>query len=341
MMVGEGRKRSLNLSLDFAHKDQRLLGHRTVNLLNAHRDPTFLRSVLYYQIARQYLPAPQANFVKLVINGESWGVYVNVEQFNKDFINEWFGDSKGARWKTPGSPRGNAGLAYIGEDPAEYKRKYQIKTKDDPSAWTNLIRLCRTLDQTPPDRLEAALAPIFDVDGALWFLALENVLINSDGYWTRASDYDLYQDTKGRFHIIPYDANETFNYPEAGPMGLGANIQGVKLDVFAGSKDPNKPLLRRLLAVPNLKARYLAHVRELADKWLDWNTLGPVVTRYHTLIADEVKADTRKLSSYEAFAKGLDQDTETEGFRGPERMLSFKNFAEQRRAYLLESLKGL
>src|SRR6185503_13955272 len=104
---------------------------------------------------------------------------------------------------------------------------------------------CRTLDQTPPEKLEEALSTILDVDRVLWFLALENVFINSDGYWTRASDYDLYEDPKGRFHVIPYDANETFNYPEAGPMGLGARIEGVKLDVFAGSKDPNKPLLHR------------------------------------------------------------------------------------------------
>ena len=33
-------------------------------------------------------------------------------------------------------------------------------------------------------------------------------LVNSDGYWTRASDYSIYQDEKGRFHVIPHDMNE-------------------------------------------------------------------------------------------------------------------------------------
>ena len=42
------------------------------------------------------------------------------------------------------------------------------------------------LNETPPDRLEAALAPILDVDGALRFLALEIALVNGDGYWMRA-----------------------------------------------------------------------------------------------------------------------------------------------------------
>ena len=43
MMVPEGSKRSLNLSIDYVHETQRLLGYRTLNLLNANGDPTFLR----------------------------------------------------------------------------------------------------------------------------------------------------------------------------------------------------------------------------------------------------------------------------------------------------------
>src|SRR5262245_53482333 len=88
MGVPAGYKRSLNLSLDFVDKNQRLYGYRTLNLLNAHEDSSFMSSVLYSHVARQYLPAPKANFVRVVINGEDWGIYANLEQFNKDFINE-------------------------------------------------------------------------------------------------------------------------------------------------------------------------------------------------------------------------------------------------------------
>ena len=86
MSVSAGRKRSLNLSFDFVDKDQRLNGYRTLNLLNSHNDPTFLRAVLYLQAAREYLPAAKANFVRVVINGENWGIYPNVQQYNTDFV---------------------------------------------------------------------------------------------------------------------------------------------------------------------------------------------------------------------------------------------------------------
>jgi hypothetical protein len=40
--VAEGRKRSLNLSFDFADQKQSIGGYRTLNLLNSHTDPTYL-----------------------------------------------------------------------------------------------------------------------------------------------------------------------------------------------------------------------------------------------------------------------------------------------------------
>lgn len=219
-MLGEGQKRSLVVSLDYVHKDQKLAGYRKLNLLNSHEDPSFLHTVLGLQIARDYLPAPKANHVRVVINGESWGVYVNQQHFNKEFVKEWFGTTKGARWKVPGSPNGHGGFNYVGEDVAAYKSIYEIKSKDDPQSWAALVNLFKVLNQTPSDQLVQKLTPLLDLDGALKFLAWENVLANGDGFYTRASDYDLYEDTKGQFHIIPYDVNEVFS-AGGGPGGPG------------------------------------------------------------------------------------------------------------------------
>ena len=82
MMVGQGYKRSLNLAMDLVDPDQKLYGYKTLNLLNSNGDPAMMSSVLYSQIASEYLPTPKASFVRVVINGECWGVYINVQQFN-------------------------------------------------------------------------------------------------------------------------------------------------------------------------------------------------------------------------------------------------------------------
>ncbi|HTK76580.1 MAG TPA: CotH kinase family protein [Gemmataceae bacterium] len=431
MGAGAGSKRSLNLSLDFADPKQRLYGYKTLNLLNSHEDPSFMSTVLYSHVARQYIPTPKANFVKVVINGESWGVYVNAQQFNKEFLNDFYKTTKGTRWKVRGSPGGDGGLRYLGDNVAEYKRRFEIKSTDDPKAWQALIALCKTLDQTPPDQLEAALAPILDVDGLLWFLALDVSLINCDGYWTRASDYSLYLDPKGKFHVVPHDMNECFRpaqgpgmggpggpggfvmrLPQAGevlptfiqdmlnltgeqkrklaelqketdarlekiltaeqraqikgfrdgvaggpggfgpgpgpgpggggPGGRGPGGRGgmgmarsapLELDPLIGLDDARKPLRSKVLAVPALRAKYLQNVRTIAEKSLDWKSLGPVVAKYRALIAKEVEVDTRKLDSFDAFLRTTADDASGAGGRGFE--FPLRTFADQRRKYLL------
>ncbi|MFN9638615.1 MAG: CotH kinase family protein [Pirellula sp.] len=223
-MVPAGHKRSLNLSMDFTNAEQKLYGRKTLNLLNSHEDPSFLHTVLYLEAAQKYTLAPVANFVHVVINGESWGLYSNAEQFNKEFIETRFNTSKGTRWKVPGSPGARGGLEYVGDDLAAYKRTFEIKSKESEEAWKALVELCRVLNTTPTEELPKKIEPILDVEGALHFLALDIALINSDGYWTRASDYCLYRDTKGVFHVVVHDANETLK-PGMGP-GMGGPGMG-------------------------------------------------------------------------------------------------------------------
>jgi len=373
-MVPEKSKRSLNVSLDFVDENQSLLGYKTLNLLNSNGDPTLMRAVLYQEIAREFIPAGHANFVRVVINGENWGVYSSTQQFNKEYLRDHLKTTDGARWKVPGSPNGRGGLEYLGDNVPAYKAIYEIKSKDTPKAWADLIQMTKVLNTTPADRLEAALSPLLDIDGVLRFLALEIALVNSDGYWVRASDYNIYQDPKGQFHILPHDTNETFHTgggpggrgggrgPEAmpggggfppggrgmppGPPGSDGRGQfmpqgpggrgpggpggpggegGVTLDMFTGINNPARPLISRLLAVPALKVRYAGYVKQIAEKWLDWKTLGPMVAKHRALIEAEVMRDTKKLSTNDAFAAGID------GTVG-----SLKAFAEQRREFLLK-----
>ena len=219
--IPEGLKRSLNLSMDFIDDDQRLYGYKSLNLLNCNGDPSMMSSILYAHLASQKIAAPKVNFVKVVINGESWGLYVSSQQFNKTFVNQNFGSKKGARWKVSGSPQGDGGLRYLGENIDDYRSRFDIKSGDKESSWRDLINLCKVLNETPAEQLEQALEPILDIDGTLWFLAVDVATSNSDGYWTRASDYNIYQNTDGKFQILPHDMNEAFRAGHAGGGGRG------------------------------------------------------------------------------------------------------------------------
>ena len=334
----QNEKKSFNIAVDYGDDNQRLYGYKTLNLLNGHSDPSFLREILYSRIATNYIPAPKANFVKLVINGESWGIYINSQQFNKDFLDEWFGTKGGVRWKVP--PGRESGLVYNGDQPSAYQQPYQLKTRveEAPNAWQDLIELCEVLEQTPDDQLESVLSAIFNIDRALWFLALDNVFIDNDGYFSRASDYAIYQDPKGRFHLLPHDSNETFRF--AGGGGPNSwQTDGQMLSPVSQENDMMRPVISRLFAIPHLRARYLAHIRTIADKWLDWAVLQPIIAEYQSLVDAEVKADDKKLYAYEAFATSQIKDQGGggggRGGRGRRATPSFKRFVEERAEYLL------
>lgn len=107
-----------------------------------------------------------------------------------------------------------------------------------------------------------------------------------------------------------------------------------------GLDDPSKPLRSKLLAVPALRERYLRHVRAIAQTWLDWERLGPVVDGHARRIEPFLAADTRKLSSLEAFRRAVSSEPPDaapgETPPGPgRRVTNLKQFAEQRRKFLL------
>jgi hypothetical protein len=365
--VGAGSKRSLDVRIDAIDNDQRLRGYKTLNLLSGHADPSFIREALFSTIAGQYIPAPKVNFVKVVINGENWGIYVNSQQFNTDFLQDWFDTKKGVRWKVPAAHGGGAGLVYQGDDESSYSGYLQKSDKKDTDALKRLIHLCKLLQDAPgmePDKIEAALDPVLDIDSALWFLAIDRVFLDGDGYLSRGSDFAMLEDEYGRFHMLPHDSNESFRKEGAGGPGLNGGGRGTGVpgrqggpdgsrpdrgerperpreaenvdtaNAFAigpldGSDDERTPLFRALLASPRLKARYLAHVRTLTNEWLDWTKLGPVAKKLHDQIADEVMGDTRKLYSNEAFQNSL----EGESANGPgsgRSAASLKTFVSKR-----------
>ncbi|RKU17431.1 hypothetical protein C6501_04085 [Candidatus Poribacteria bacterium] len=330
----ESPKKSFNVAIDYGDDSQRLYGYKTLNLLNGHVDPSFLREILYNRIARDYIPAMKTNFVKLVINGESWGVYINLQQYNKDFLDEWFGTRDGVRWKV--GPGGRA-LTYPGDDMEAYQRTYQLKTANVENPWENLIALCEMLaPKTPDAKLETDLPSVFNVDRALWQLAVSNVFMDDDSYIHKGGDFSIYQDVNERFHLISHDNNETFRFVGerrrgGGGPGGGWSWGELTLGMISPTThaaNPMRPVISRLLGIPEWKARYIAHVRTVVDEWLDWEVLEPVIKEYHALIDSEVQKDDKKLYDYRSFEESVDGDR---GGRTP----SFKRFVTQRRELLL------
>ena len=234
--TSSGYKRALDLTLDQNGMGQTIDGEKRLRLMDAATDATYLRTMLYMHVAREYLKAPKTNFVHVVINGENWGTYVNIEPLDDSFIRKNFETTDGAWWSVP--PGGI--LAFIGDKPDAYRENYILKSKENSNSWNALIDLCKILNKTPTSDLEAALSPRLDIDNALRFLALENVLINQDGYGATTGGYGLYLAKDGRFHFIPQNAERSFRLVEQSDYERGARRTGAKPEEGKGGKSNQK-----------------------------------------------------------------------------------------------------
>ena len=79
-------KNPFNIKLDYVDNNQNHEGFEKIKLSNVIKDPSFLREVLSYEIARDYMPSPRANYANVYINDTLWGLYVNVEAINLSLI---------------------------------------------------------------------------------------------------------------------------------------------------------------------------------------------------------------------------------------------------------------
>ncbi len=326
-----GQKKPFKIVMDFTIPDQNLYGYTALNLNNCFKDPTFCREVLTYRIARQYTAASKANFIKLVINNQNWGIYVNVQQVNKGFMSQWFEDNDGNRYKGDApnrsqAPRNGTALTWLGRSQTPYAQSYELKSEANPTPWTDLINVCDVLNNTPISQLEQKLPQVFDVDRALWHLALNNIFVQLDSYVGPGHNfYLLHDDYHDKLCLVPWDLNESF-----GVFTMRMNVSQLqRLDPLYPQQNQGRPLVARMLSAPGFRERYYSHLRTLLNDFWDWNKLSPIITQYQNLIRAEVLADNKKLYSNDWFTRNLTQDV-----RAGVTIPGLKPFVDARRAYL-------
>ncbi len=84
-------KAAFKLKLAHTVKGQRFLGLKTLTLNNMVQDPSMVREVLAYEVFRAVgIPAPRAGYAYLRVNGQDYGVYLNVETPDNVSLPRWF-----------------------------------------------------------------------------------------------------------------------------------------------------------------------------------------------------------------------------------------------------------
>ena len=279
-------KKSINIEVDWPDTNASLMGYSTFNLNNAYQDETIMRESVYFNVMRRYAVCPAACMAQVYINGTNWGVYSHAQQQNGDLIRQYFPSNDGDRWRAPNLD-GSGALVYLGNtNQSTYTLHYELKSDYSTNAWPRLINAIYLLNNTSSNVFREKIEDVLGVDRWIWFLVLENLFADDDSYWNKGSDYMMYfSPESGRLYPVEHDGNEAFFSGD------------VSLSPVYGTALTTRPVLRQFLSNPELKQRYLAHMRTLIEESYNPGAMTALVNQFHAvsitnIIADPVKGYT-------------------------------------------------
>jgi spore coat protein CotH len=302
-------KNPFNIKLDYIKGSQNYDGIDKIKLSNVIQDPSFVREVLSYEIARKYMPAGEANYTNLFINDTLIGLYTNVEAVNKEFLQKHYNSTNNTFFKC--NPANldlfgeNSNLsATPGNDSTQYYPLYDLQSD---FGWTDLYSLIDTLNNFATD-----IEKVLNVDRTLWMHAFNYSLMNFDSYVGYSQNYYVYKDNNGRFNPILWDLNQSFasyRLADASIHFNGFNISEAKvmdpLLHFNNVSVYPRPLMRNLFINDRYRKMYIAHMRTIMDENFANQDYSIRAQYMQTLIDIDVQNDTNKFYTYTNFTDNL------------------------------------
>lgn len=289
-----------NIDMNYFVSGQKLLGYKKLKLPNAWLDATFAKEFEAAKIYRNYLPSPEVNLIKLYVQGNYLGVYVNTESINKQFLKKHFDEKSGALFKCDpvqmfcdnSTASGAPDLNWLGYDSTLYYDSYTLKSE---KGWEELLDLINTLNNNFSE-----IDSVLNVDRVLWAFAVNSAICNLDtynGYYLH--NYYLYQTKDGLFQMIPWDLDNSFL---GAILGFTSPTTLYERDPYYGD-DPTigRPLLAQLLNNPLYRNIYTAHLRTVINESLDTAVIRGGINQLQALAHNAVDADQNKnysLSEY-------------------------------------------
>ncbi len=204
---------------------------RKITLRSEYNDPTLMRNRLGYETFRHLvrLPAPRTQYVLLRVNGEIYGLFVELERPGGKWLRRNGRDRERSLYEAEHSPI-QGGLVPM-EDHASYELidddVMYNKNSGDPDDFSDLIELVEGVlwadFQDSPSRSQTVLSrteDVVDVDTHVSYLAVMAAIQNRD-HVTANYNISWQHDSLGQpaWEVYPLDLDTTFGCtydPDAG-----------------------------------------------------------------------------------------------------------------------------
>lgn len=268
------QKAALKIRFDKYVPGQRFMGLTDLTLNNSMSDPTFIAERLSYHVFRSVgLPAQRANSAKVTINGDSYGIYLNVETPNLDFIRRVFPISARSIYEV------NYGSQWLPGAEDGFDENVGDGTKNDVKA------LFSTVQNANNATLLTDVAPNLDTNEWLDFSATEAAVGHYDGYafgvWG-SHNYFMAGNVNGVFSLVPWSTDLTFS-----------NRQTVVNANEPQSTTAGPTLLGRCKASASCWSVYKTHVQAILTKYEGLDLVN-LAKAWHAQVDPLVTADPKR-----------------------------------------------
>lgn len=279
-----------------------------MNLNGEHNDPAICRSKAYWEtLASMRVPGPRANHYEVYINGNYYGLYVNVEHIDENFVDSRFGNNGGNLYKCTYP----ADLAYISNNPNDYKlgssrRVYELQTNLAEDDYSDLAYFINQLNNNNTAQFKDSIERLLNVNSLLRSYAVDIATGHWDNCFFNINNFYLYKNNEtGKFEYIPYDTDNTFGVD-------WFNIDWKTRDMYSWPPSSgNRPLINRLLAQSEYRDRFGFFMGQLLSRMGDTSMAFPFLDSLKARIAPYVVNDTyHSLDygfSYNDFLNSFDQ----------------------------------
>ena len=221
------------------------------------------------------IPVPRVAPVRLHVNQQLWGLYLNIETVDRRFLARRFESREGMLYEADYG-------CDVGEESC-FEPKFDTDACDeprqgDPTDMTPLQDLNSRLAQIPTNNFYPAIDKVIDFDAYLTFWAAASVIGYWDGYPNDANNFRIYHDlSDDRWALIPTGFDQLF-----------------EKDV-----NPFKPvgmLSKRCLANRDCKSAFKAKLAEVIAIF-EASDYPAMARDIAAQIEEDVKADPRKETS--------------------------------------------
>ena len=166
-------------------------------------------------------PAEETSYTAFSINGSEPALRLLVQHPDDSFVADDF-ENQGILYKALSGTDGGS-FTYLGEDPLDYADSFRQITRNNQEDLAPLIEFIRWVEESSDEEFAAGLEDRLDTESFARYLALHNLLLDSDDMSGPGQNYYLFYALETeRFTVVTWDTNSTFNGDTAlGPYETG------------------------------------------------------------------------------------------------------------------------